>query len=330
MKLAVTGITSGVGRRFAEIALCRGHEVRGLVRDESRDDARALARLGVELTPGDLLDPASLSRLCRDVTVVVHMAAHVGDWGPEQAFVRVNVEGTRKTLDAAVGAAAKRFVQLSSVAVYGRPERGRVTEAHPTRKSGAAYDDTKTEAERLVFARSDDIETSAVRPPLIYGPYDRNFIPRALRLCERRVVPLIDGGRGLMNVASVDHVVDVLLLAAERPEAVGEAFNVSDRGTEKPPTVREVMETIAEAGGHAPRWLVVPKPIAALAAHALDRFARAVSATSPPPLTPLLVQAMTHQAFFDAKKAIERLGWQPQIDPLCGLHAATKAITLRR
>ena len=41
MLIATTGITSGVGRRFAEVAIARGHRVRGLVRDDSRADAQA-------------------------------------------------------------------------------------------------------------------------------------------------------------------------------------------------------------------------------------------------------------------------------------------------
>ena len=40
MKIAATGITSGVGRRLCEIAREAGHEVAGIVRDPERLDAR--------------------------------------------------------------------------------------------------------------------------------------------------------------------------------------------------------------------------------------------------------------------------------------------------
>lgn len=46
MRLAITGITSGVGVRLAEKALARGDSVVGLVRSPSREDARALASKG--------------------------------------------------------------------------------------------------------------------------------------------------------------------------------------------------------------------------------------------------------------------------------------------
>jgi nucleoside-diphosphate-sugar epimerase len=241
------------------------------------------------------------------------------------------VHGTREVVEAAGRAKVSRFVQLSSVAVYGRPERGRVTERWPTRKSGSPYDDTKTEAERLAFARGRElgIAVSAVRPPLIYGPYDKNFIPRALRLFEKGTFLLIDGGHALINLVSVDHVVDVLLLAAQRSEAAGEAFNVSDAVADMPPSVREAMTVIAEAAHTTARFRSIPRPVAMAAAHVVDRAWRFANAKDPPPITPFVVQALTNRALFDSKKAVERLGWEPHTDPLIGLHKATEAIMLR-
>jgi nucleoside-diphosphate-sugar epimerase len=92
--LAVTGITSGVGLRFAEIAAEKGLSVRGLVRDPERAGAKRLAALGVELVRGDLDDGASLLRLAkgadafvvkiltRDVIYDASKAAKLLGWKP--------------------------------------------------------------------------------------------------------------------------------------------------------------------------------------------------------------------------------------------------------
>src|SRR5262245_54183983 len=100
MKLAVTGLTSGVGVRLAEVALERGHRVVGLVRDPARADARALEQKGVALVRGDLDDRGALEKAAHGADVFLHMAAHVGDTGPALVFERVNVGGTSNALEA--------------------------------------------------------------------------------------------------------------------------------------------------------------------------------------------------------------------------------------
>ena len=321
MRIALTGITSGVGRRFAEMAVEQGHQLRGLVRQPERADARALAKLGVELVPGELLDHAALGELCDSADAVIHMAAHVGDWGERAQFERINVDGTRLCVEAAARAKARRFVQLSSVAVYGRPPKGRITERWPTRLCGEAYDDTKTLSERLAFDRGKalGLEVSAVRPPVIYGPYDRNFMPRSLELLEQRMMFLIDGGRAPLNLVWVDHVVDVLLLAASKDAAVGEAFNVTDTIDQRPPSVREVGETIARATGLPAPRISVPYPVAYGIAHVTQAAFKLLGSSKPPPATPFVVKLTTLDVIYDASKAVDLLGFAPRLEPLEGV-----------
>ncbi|APR82202.1 UDP-glucose 4-epimerase [Minicystis rosea] len=321
MRIAITGVTSGVGMRLAEIAIAEGHTIAGLVRDPERADARRLQGLGVRLVHGDLDATTALDDLCRDADAVVHTAAHVGDQGTLEQFERVNVGGTRNTIDAAVRASVPRFVHLSSVAVYGRPPHGRVTEDWPTKKIGLPYEDTKAEAERLAFrvGKLSGIEVTAVRPPIIYGPYDRNFLPRAMAALRGHRFLLIDGGRAPLNVVWVDHVVDVLLRAASLPAAAGEIFNVMDEVDTRPPSVREVAETIArEAGLPRPR-LSLPMPVARALAVAVERGWEMVGAKGTPPITPFVVTMLTRDVIYDSGKAVRLLGWSPKIRALQGI-----------
>jgi nucleoside-diphosphate-sugar epimerase len=70
MKIAATGITSGVGRRLCEIARERGDEVVGIARDPSKLDARALARIGVRVVGGDVCDATALTRILRSASAL--------------------------------------------------------------------------------------------------------------------------------------------------------------------------------------------------------------------------------------------------------------------
>jgi 2-alkyl-3-oxoalkanoate reductase len=332
MRLAVTGITSGLGKRFAEVALQRGHTLKGLARNPGRPDAQALEALGVRMVGGDLEMAGALASLCRDTDAVLHLAAHVGDNGSPDVFDRVNVGGTRNTIDAAAAAGVKLFIHLSSSSVYGRPEHGRVTEDWPTRKSGLPYEDTKTEAERLAFARGRMLRLPviAIRPPVIYGPHDRHFIPRtAQAIAERRFI-LVRSGHAPLNVVWVDHVVDVMLLALERPDLAGEAFNVMDEVSRRPPSVREVTETIARELELPPPRLSLSYPVAFGLAY-LSEVAHAWSrAEGAPPFSRFTVKLLSREVIYDAEKAVRVLGWAPRLRALDGLAMAARAYRAAR
>jgi nucleoside-diphosphate-sugar epimerase len=300
------------------------------VRDPARADARRLAGLGVRLVHGDLDAAAALADLVGGADAVLHLAAHVGDGGSAERIEHVNVTGTRNVVEAAAGRAG-RLVHLSSVAVYGRPAEGRVTETWPTKKVGVPYDDTKTDAERLVFRRGGllGLPVTAVRPPLVYGPYDRNFIPRVVSALRGRRYLLVDGGHAPLNVVWVDHLVDVLLLAAEHPAAIGQTFNVMDEVDTLPPSVREVGEIVARELGLPRPFLSVPAPAARALARVVERTWNGVGARGPAPLTPFVVTQVTRHVVYDASKAVALLGWGPRIRAAEGLARAAREAQLR-
>ena len=115
--ILVTGATGLVGSHFAEQACQRGFKVRALCRASAATEL--LDEWGVEIVEGDLGNIESLKKACDGATVIVHCAAKVGDWGPTEDYRRINVDGTRSLLDAALEAGSlKRWIQLSSLGVY--------------------------------------------------------------------------------------------------------------------------------------------------------------------------------------------------------------------
>jgi nucleoside-diphosphate-sugar epimerase len=328
----VTGLTSGVGARLAELLIERGEHVVGLVRNPEAAEPRRLAALGVELVRGDLDDHDALREVARGKTAVFHLAAHVGDKGPLEEFVRVNVRGTENVVRAAHAAVARRLVHLSSTAVYGRPDHGRVDETWPTRAIGMAYEDTKRDAELRAFAlgRELGIDVTSVRPPIIYGPYDRNFMPRVAEALHARRFLLVDGGRAPLNLVWVDHVVDVAIRAAESDAAPGEVFNVMDEVSGRPPSVRDVATTLADALGEPRPRLSLPYPVAMALGHAVAKVFAVAAPDKTPPLSPFVVKILTRDVIYDASKAARVLGFAPKVSALEGLRREAIAFRERR
>jgi nucleoside-diphosphate-sugar epimerase len=326
MRIALTGATGGVGKSLVRAARAQGHEVRAIVRDLGR--AQDLAQAGVTLVRGDLDDRDALTKVATGADVFIHTAAHVGDVGTREEFEKVNVGGTRNAVEAAARAGVKRFVHLSSTAVYGRPSNGRIDEEYPPRHFGAPYEDTKLDAERIAFTRGKELglEVTAVRPPIIFGPDDRVFLPRAIRTLRAGRAPLINGGRAPLNLVSVDDVVDVLLRCATRPEAVGQAFNVA---ADPPPTVRDVFATVASAAGIAMPKISLPYAVAMPLAKLVDTLWKVTRREGPAPLTPFVVTLMTRNVVYDAAKARKLLGWSGGKNVLDALGATARSLAAR-
>src|SRR5262245_53059028 len=103
----VTGATGLIGRHVAERLVKSGARVRVLVRRP--EAAVVLARMGVEVVEGDILEPDSLPRVMAGADVVIHAAALAGEWGTRQQFQQANVRGMQNVLAAAEAAHVGRF-----------------------------------------------------------------------------------------------------------------------------------------------------------------------------------------------------------------------------
>jgi nucleoside-diphosphate-sugar epimerase len=125
----VTGASGFVGSHLTEELLSQGRKVRCMVRRSS--DLDFIRDLPVELVYGDVLDEASVRAACDGVDAVCHCAALTRALD-EEAFMRVNVEGTIMLAAACLEQSTdlSRFLYLSSVTAAGpsRDEHDRVDE----------------------------------------------------------------------------------------------------------------------------------------------------------------------------------------------------------
>lgn len=165
--LLVTGATGFLGSAVVDLAVRRGMDVRVAVRDAAR--ARALLLPAVDVVVADLADVDGLTRAARGCTGVLHLAGSVGHSAQETR--RVNVEGTRAVLAAAVTAGVARFVYTSSSAAVMDADGLVAEEPIGPPALTDAYSTSKAEAEWLVLAAaSDGLGATIVNPVSVYGP----------------------------------------------------------------------------------------------------------------------------------------------------------------
>jgi len=257
----LTGATGMVGSHLTRRLLDGGWRVRALVRPTS--DTTLLREWDVDLVEGDVGDPAgALTPYLEDADYVFHCAAMVSDWAPLGDMVRVNVEGTRHLAEAAISSGRlRRFVYLSSMVVLGMHPQRNLDESAPLIHTGDHYNETKIGAEEVVqrLMRKRGLQAAIVRPPYIYGPRDRQFLPRVLESIQAGRFRFIGSGTRPMSLVYVGNLVEALVMAATHPDAAGEVFLVTNGDTI---TRQRLIEIICEETGypvpqsHVPTWLV--------------------------------------------------------------------------
>jgi nucleoside-diphosphate-sugar epimerase len=305
--VAVTGASGYLGRAVAAELVASGHDVRALQRRPSRVD-------GVTDVLGSITDAAAIARVVEGAEGVVHLAAKVSLAGDPAEFRAVNVEGTRALLDAAERAGASRFVQVSSpsVAHAGAALAGVGAEpASPTDARGE-YARTKAEAELIALGRdSDAMRVVAVRPHLVWGPGDTQLVGRILDRARRGRLPLLDGGRALIDSTYVDNAATGIVAALHRVDtARGRAFVITNG---EPRPVGELLAGICLASGvRPPRWSI-PAGVARAAGSLIERAWALRPGEDEPPMTRFLAEQLSTAHWFDQRGTRQALDWAPTV-----------------
>ena len=331
-KALVTGATGLVGSHIVERLEQDGWHIRALVRDSPAatrngrwNGVQWLRQRGVELTAGDILDLPSFSEAARGCDIVFHTAAAVTPKAsrihPYDAYRVPNVDGTRNAIAAAERAGA-RLLQLSSVAVYG-PEtryasskRTAVDETLPLDPlpQRAYYARSKRESEQLVMEAHAEgrVWATAVRPDVIYGPRDRQFIPRVARLLGLGIAPVIGGGRAVMAIVHAAHVADGAFRAVTSDRAGGNAYNLANDFDLR---WREFFRLAGIGMDRRIRLLNVPFWLARGALTVTKRSIRFVTRGGMNVVTTASLDFMTRDNPFNSDRARRELGWNPTLHP---------------
>lgn len=323
----VTGASGLIGGYVARALLARGEPVRALLRPHSAAKLASLAGQ-LEVVHGDLRDAGSLPAAVKGARRIFHCAGLVTDWARLEDYQAVNVAGTRALLDAvAVEGACERFVYTSTTDVYGYPDLPGADEATPLREVGLPYSSTKLQAERLVWQahRKLGLPVTILRPADVYGPGDPHFIPDIVDVVRSGLFPLIAGGRADAGLVYVANLAEAAMLAGQAPQAVGQAYNVTD-GTGV--SWRQYVAALASLVGARPRYLSLPLRVALVVGQGMEAVWGALRLEGRPLVTRHAALVMgTSQGFSNTR--LRQLGWQPGVNFEQGLAAVGAWLAVR-
>ena len=257
MKVLVTGGSGFVGRSLIE----RLRDSSPLSEQGPVDivvyDLRPPADSSVSFIEGDITDADGLAAAMKGVTIVFHLAALI-DWGrePLSRLRAVNVDGTRKVMQAAAAAGVRAAVHTSSIDVVftGKPIVDGDESLPYAQRAPNGYCATKTEGEQvaLTFDDPDGMRVCVIRPASVFGPGDPYHIQALVDLAAAGQLFRVGDGRSRSQMVYVDNVCHGLVLAAAHllttePVAGGEVYFITDC---PPANFFDFFAPVLEAAGH--------------------------------------------------------------------------------
>jgi nucleoside-diphosphate-sugar epimerase len=295
----ITGGAGFLGINLCRHLLARGQRVRSLDIASFQYPERSM----VDAIEGDIRDRLAVESAMAGSDIVVHCAAAL-PLAPPEDIVSTAVTGTRLLLESAAAHNIKRFIFISSTAVYGIPDHHPLFETDRLFGVGP-YGESKIAAERLcVKARESGLCTSVLRPKSFVGPerlgafellYDWAYAGRNF--------PVLGSGKNLYQLLDVEDLCQAIeLCATGDPQRVNETFNV---GAREFGTMRDSFQAVLDRAGHGAHVVSLPaRPAIAL----LEIF----EALHLSPLYPWIYKTAAQESFVSIERIESQLEFRPR------------------
>ena len=206
MKILLTGADGLLGSNITRELLDRGHQVKAFLLPNS--PSHTLDELSIERFEGNILQLQDLKSAAKDCDAIIHAAANTSIWPDRSEIVRkVNIEGTKNVIEAALSANVQRLVYIGTANSFGfgsKENPGDETQPYRAAKYGLDYTDSKLEAQKLLLTavKDQDLPAIIVNPTFMLGPYDSKPSAGAMvkAVYEGKVPGYTKGGRNYVYV----------------------------------------------------------------------------------------------------------------------------------
>ncbi len=295
----ITGGAGFLGINLARNLLARGHRVVSYdIADFSYPERSQIT----EVT-GDIRNPKSLSRAMKGVDIVIHTAAALPQYKPQDIYT-TDIDGVRNVLQASLDANVQRMVHVSSTAVYGIPDHHPLLETDKLDGVGP-YGEAKVKAEEICQEfRDKGLCVPIVRPKSFIGPERLGVFALLYDWAkDGRNFPVLGSGNNRYQLLDVEDLCDAIYACCTLPkEQVNDVFNI---GAKQFTTLKEDYQAVLDAAGKGRKIVSIPAAPAIWTLRLLEKMNLS-------PLYRWVYETVTEDSFVSIEKAERVLGYKPK------------------
>lgn len=296
----ITGGAGFLGINLIRSLLARGQQVTSLdIAPFPYEDVRDRVRI----VQGDIRRPEDVDRAMEGADVVVHAAAALPLYKPED-IRSTDIDGTRVVLDSAMRHGVQRAVHISSTAVYGIPDHHPLFETDRLHGVGP-YGEAKVAAEQVCEDfRKKGLCVPIIRPKSFIGPERLGVFAMLYEWAsEGHNFPILGRGDNRYQFLDVEDLCDAIWLCATLPDDVAnDTYNI---GAEVYGTLRSDFQAVLDEAGFGKRIIPIPEWPAIMALRILELLRLS-------PLYQWIYETVGKESFVSIDKAKERLGYAPK------------------
>lgn len=295
----ITGGAGFLGINLVRYLLERGHAVVSL----DIADFDYPERSQVKIIKGDIRDKSTVDRAMEGVDIVVHTAAALPLYKPEDIF-STDIDGTRNILQSAQEHKVERMIHISSTAVYGIPDHHPLVEDDKMDGVGP-YGQAKVQAEQVCLEyRAKGMCVPILRPKSFVGPERLGIFALLYDWAkDGKNFPLPGHGRNRYQLLDVEDLCDAIYLSATLDRGtVNDTFNI---GAKEFTTLREDYQAVMDEAGFGKKIIMIPAGPAVLALTILDKLKLS-------PVYKWAYGTVTTDSFVSIEKAERVLGFKPK------------------
>ena len=307
-RILITGAGGFVGRKLCEALAGRGYKLRVLVRNDRHE--QLFRSLQAQIYTGDIRDREVVDWACDGVTGVFHLASIVQQAGiHDNEFWDTHVTAVKQLLVSAKKYGIVRVVHCSTIGVLGHIT-GEPADESMEYNVEDIYQITKAEGEKvaLEFYALTGFPITVVRPAAVYGPGDTRLL-KLFKLVATGKFRMVGSGNTLIHPVYIDDLVDGMILAYEKENAIGEKYIL---GGKEPVSLSQWVDIIAAHAGVKRKKLSVPYSLVRFAAIACEAVCKPLNIE--PPLFRRRVDFFVKNRAFSIDKARTELGYEPKVD----------------
>jgi nucleoside-diphosphate-sugar epimerase len=314
MKVLVTGAGGFLGQYIAEQLIEEGHEVINF----SRNSYKSLEDIGVKTRRGNLLDIKSIENALVNIEGVFHVAGKVAMWGKWDDFYQTNTVGTKNLVDCCKKAKIKRFVYTSTPSVvFGEEEIIAADETLEYPKEYISlYAKSKMLAEKYVLENNcKDFFTCSIRPHLIFGPRDKNIIPRLLEAGSKGKLKIIGDGENLVDIIYVENAAKAHIQAfnnlVEGSNVCGSSYFIAQ---ERPVKLWDFINTILTKSNIKPITKKISTKKAYRIGSVIEKSLKILRIWNVhPPMSRFVALQLGKSHYFKHDKAVRDFNYAPEV-----------------